>query len=412
MSAMRRPVPLPARGPDLRRRRAQRHARLVLRRRPLRPALDAAVAHGLALLAEGADLVDVGGESTRPGAHAGRRRRGAAAGCCRWSRALAAQGVALRSTPTAPSVAAAALDAGALVVNDVSGGLADPDMAAVVRDAGCPWILMHWRGAQRDHAAAGRYDDVVADVRAELLARVDAAVAAGVDRRQLVLDPGLGFAKTAAHNWALLAGSTALIELGLPVLVGASRKSFLGPLLAGPDGAPRPVDDREDADHRDHRALRGRGGLGRAGARGAGLGRRRPHRSRRSGGPRDAVPVTHRRPSAARARRPGPSRRLRLRAPRRAGLRRRRHPRGADPAAAASDDLADTVHYGELAQALAEVVAGEPVNLIETLAERLVDACLADERVPAATVTVHKPQAPIPLTFADVAVTIRRERFR
>ncbi len=120
-------------------------------------------------------------------------------------------------------------------------------MARVVREAGCPWILMHWRGHSASMQQSATYDDVVTDVRAELLARVDAAVAAGVDPAQLVLDPGIGFAKTGEHNWQLLARLDALIGTGLPVLVGSSRKSFLGRLLAAPDGTPRPVDDREDA---------------------------------------------------------------------------------------------------------------------------------------------------------------------
>ena len=125
--------------------------------------------------------------------------------------------------------------------------LADPAMASVVRDAHCPWILMHWRGHSEHMQDLARYDDVVKDVRAELLQRVDAAVAAGIDESRLVIDPGLGFAKTGAHNWALLAGLDSLVETGLPVLVAASRKSFLGTLLADADGTPRPVDGREDA---------------------------------------------------------------------------------------------------------------------------------------------------------------------
>jgi dihydropteroate synthase len=145
------------------------------------------------------------------------------------------------------SVAQAALDAGASVINDVSGGLGDPDMARVARDAGCPWVLMHWRGHSKSMRELAVYDDVVADVRSELLARVEAAVGAGVDPDQVLLDPGLGFAKTAEHDWALLHRLDRFAELGFPLLIGASRKSFLGRLLAGPDGTPRPVDEREDA---------------------------------------------------------------------------------------------------------------------------------------------------------------------
>jgi dihydropteroate synthase len=208
--------------------------------------VDDAVAHALRMRAEGADLIDVGGESTRPGAHRvdadeEQRRVLPVIG------ALVAAGVPLSIDTYRASVAAAALEAGVSVVNDVSGGLADPAMAAVVRDAGCPWILMHWRGHSATMDDLARYDDVVTDVRTELLARVDAAVAAGVDAGRLVIDPGLGFAKTAAHNWTLLAALDSFVELGLPVLVAASRKSFLGRLLAAPDGTLRPVDEREDA---------------------------------------------------------------------------------------------------------------------------------------------------------------------
>jgi dihydropteroate synthase len=139
------------------------------------------------------------------------------------------------------------LEAGALIVNDVSGGLADPHMAKVVGDAGCPWVLMHWRGHSREMTQLATYHDVVAEVCAELRERADAAIMAGVDETNLVLDPGLGFAKTAEHNWQLSAHLDAVIALGFPVLFGASRKSYLGKLLAAPDGTPRPVDQRESA---------------------------------------------------------------------------------------------------------------------------------------------------------------------
>jgi dihydropteroate synthase len=208
--------------------------------------IDAAVSHALEMHAQGADLIDVGGESTRPGAARvepdEETRR-----VLPVVRELAAAGVPLSIDTYRASVAEAALDAGVRVVNDVSGGLADPGMAAVVRDAGCPWILMHWRGHSDRMQELATYDDVVKDVRTELLARVDAAVDAGVDAAQLAIDPGLGFAKTGVHNWSLLAGLDTLVEVGLPVLVAASRKSFLGTLLAAADGTPRPVDDREDA---------------------------------------------------------------------------------------------------------------------------------------------------------------------
>ena len=206
----------------------------------------AAIAHGLAMHAAGADYVDVGGESTRPGAG----RVEAAEECRRVVpviRELSAAGVRTSVDTTRAEVAEAALHAGAVLVNDVSGGLADEGMARLVADAGVPWVLMHWRGHSREMYAAARYGDVVTEVCAELTARVEDVVAAGVRPAQLVLDPGLGFAKNADHNWALLGGLDRLVDLGLPVLVGASRKSFLGRLLAGPDGAPRPAEQRDAA---------------------------------------------------------------------------------------------------------------------------------------------------------------------
>jgi dihydropteroate synthase len=207
---------------------------------------DAAVRHGLAMAAAGADVVDVGGESTRPGADrvdADEEIRRVLLPV----RELAAAGVLVSIDTTRAAVAAAALDAGARIVNDVSGGLADPQMAKVVAAAEAPWVLMHWRGHSRDMQALARYGDVVADVRTELARQADAALAAGVEADRIVLDPGLGFAKTAEHNWTLLARLDELVALGFPVLVGASRKSFLGRLLAGPDGRPAPVPDRENA---------------------------------------------------------------------------------------------------------------------------------------------------------------------
>ncbi|WP_237493011.1 dihydropteroate synthase [Modestobacter sp. L9-4] len=205
-----------------------------------------AIEHGLAMHAAGADYVDVGGESTRPGAD----RVDADEECRRVVpvvRELAAAGVRVSVDTTRAEVAAAALAAGAELVNDVSGGLADQGMARLVAETGVPWVLMHWRGHSREMQAAARYGDVVTEVAAELTARVEDVVAAGVDPGQLVLDPGLGFAKNAEHNWALLAGLDRLVRLGLPVLVGASRKTFLGRLLAAPDGTVRPVEGREAA---------------------------------------------------------------------------------------------------------------------------------------------------------------------
>ena len=205
-----------------------------------------AVAHGLEMHTAGADFVDVGGESTRPGAD----RVDAEEECRRVLpviRELTVAGVRTSVDTTRAEVAEAAISAGATLVNDVSGGLADDGMAKLVAEAGVPWVLMHWRGHSREMYAAARYGDVVTEVCAELTARVEDVVAVGVAPEQLVLDPGLGFAKNTDHNWALLAGLDRLVGIGLPVLVGASRKSFLGRLLAGPDGTPRPAEGRDDA---------------------------------------------------------------------------------------------------------------------------------------------------------------------
>lgn len=207
--------------------------------------VDAAVAHGLALFGEGADLVDVGGESTRPGA----QRASVETELARVVpviRRLSASGVAISVDTMRAEVAAAAVAAGAVLVNDVSGGLADPAMLPAVADLGVDYVAMHWRGHSDHMADLAAYDDVVADVTAELAERLDAAVAAGVDPNRVILDPGLGFAKNAEHNWALLRGFDRLAALGRPLLVGPSRKRFLGELLAGPDG-PRPVRERDDA---------------------------------------------------------------------------------------------------------------------------------------------------------------------
>ncbi len=202
---------------------------------------DDAVRHGVALRAAGADLVDVGGESTRPGAV----RIDAATETRRVLPVvtdLVAHGVPVSIDTTRAAVAAAAIEAGAVLVNDVSGGLGDPDMGTVVAAARVPWVLMHSRGAADAHAG---YEDVLGEVRAELVARVDAAVLAGVDPALLVLDPGLGFAKNAGHNWTLLRRLDVLLALGFPVLVGASRKRFLGQLLADADGTLRPPAGRD-----------------------------------------------------------------------------------------------------------------------------------------------------------------------
>ncbi|MEU6265823.1 dihydropteroate synthase [Saccharopolyspora shandongensis] len=206
----------------------------------------AAVEHGIEMHRLGADIIDVGGESTRPGS----QRVDAATEIERVLpvvRELVAAGVPVSVDTTRAKVAAVTAEAGAAVINDVSGGLADPEMAHVAADTGLPWVLMHWRGHSKDMNSLAVYEDVVAEVRAELLRQVDVALAAGVAEGAIVLDPGLGFAKTGAHDWQLLQRLDAFVELGFPVLVGASRKRFLGRLLADADGKPRPPAGRETA---------------------------------------------------------------------------------------------------------------------------------------------------------------------
>jgi len=208
---------------------------------------DRAVEHGLALVAAGADIVDVGGESTRPGA----TRVDPVVEIARVNsvvKNLAAQGVTVSIDTMRSEVARAALENGASLVNDVSGGCADAAMGPLVADAGVPWVLMHWRPvlAAQPHQVPD-YDDVVREVRDELLAGVDRALAAGVAEQNLIIDPGLGFAKTGQHNWALLHALGEFVGTGIPVLVGASRKRFLGALLADDAGNPRPPEGRETA---------------------------------------------------------------------------------------------------------------------------------------------------------------------
>nr|WP_146905602.1 dihydropteroate synthase [Cellulomonas aerilata] len=207
---------------------------------------DDAVAHGLTLLEQGADLLDVGGESTRPGA--GRVPvDDELARVLPVVRALADRGAAVSVDTTRAEVARAAVEHGAVVVNDVSGGLADPGMHRAVADLGVVYVAMHWRGHADVMDSRATYDDVVADVRRELAERCAELATAGVRPDQVVLDPGLGFAKSGTDNWPLLARLDEIASLGRPVLVGASRKRFLGHLLAGPDGVPAPPLRRDAA---------------------------------------------------------------------------------------------------------------------------------------------------------------------
>lgn len=207
---------------------------------------DDAIEHGLSLLHDGADLIDVGGESTRPGATRPdaeeelRRVVPVVTG-------LAAAGARVSVDTMRPEVARAALEVGASMVNDVSGGLADPAMVPLVAAADVDFVVMHWRGHSVDMQDRAVYDDVVTDVCRELGQRVEAIVTAGVDPARLVLDPGFGFAKTAEHNWALLAGLGRIVDLGYPVLVGTSRKAFLGRVGRSDGQGSRAATQRDSA---------------------------------------------------------------------------------------------------------------------------------------------------------------------
>ncbi|MDQ0788381.1 dihydropteroate synthase [Streptomyces sp. B3I8] len=206
----------------------------------------AAVKHGLDLVGEGADLVDVGGESTRPGAtrvdEAEELRRVVPV-----VRGLASEGVVVSVDTMRARVAEQAVAAGAVLVNDVSGGLSDPAMVPVVAASGVPFVVMHWRGFLEGGNIRGVYGDVVTEVVDELHARVEAVLAGGVAPDRIVVDPGLGFSKDVDHDLALLARLDRVLGLGHPLLVAASRKRFLGRVLAGPDGAPPPARERDAA---------------------------------------------------------------------------------------------------------------------------------------------------------------------
>ena len=202
-----------------------------------------ALAHAERMAAEGADIIDVGGESTRPGAHRidAEQERSRVLPVVE---AMGPPGVPGSIDTMHPAPARAGVEPGAVLVNDVSGGLADPAMLPTVAELQVPYAVMHWRGHSDRMGRLTHYDDVVADVAGHLRARVAAAIAAGVGADRIVVDPGLGFAKEPRHNWTLLADLEAVVPDGMPVLVGASRKSFLGALLPGADGTPRPVGQR------------------------------------------------------------------------------------------------------------------------------------------------------------------------
>lgn len=211
---------------------------------------DAAIAHGRKLVDEGAQILDIGGESTRPGIvrtePAEELRR-----VLPVVRGLAGVGVPLSVDTMRAEVARTTIEAGASIINDVSGGLADPDMLSVAADLGVPYVVMHWRSHSTTMNDLAQYGDIVAEVAHELRGRVDAALAAGVSEANIIVDPGLGFAKSSEHNWALLRHLQVFERWGFPLLIGASRKRFLGQLLATTDAEgtrrARPPAERDHA---------------------------------------------------------------------------------------------------------------------------------------------------------------------
>ncbi len=189
--------------------------------------LEHAVQRGLQMIEEGVDIIDIGGESTRPGAERvspeEEERR-----VIPVIKALAGKGADISVDTMRASVARQAVEAGAVIVNDVSGGAADPEMFTTVADLGCKYTLMHWRGHSKDMNSQAHYDDVVKDVISEVTIQLDKALAAGIKRENIILDPGLGFAKDAEHNWQILNRVEEFTALGYPVLIGHSRKRFIG----------------------------------------------------------------------------------------------------------------------------------------------------------------------------------------
>lgn len=372
----------------------------------------AAVAHGRALVAQGARIIDVGGESTRPGStpvtpeEEQRRVLPVVA-------ALSASGIRVSIDTLHADTARAAIAAGASLINDVSGGLADPEMYRVAAQSQATLILGHWRGIP--DAAHGRsdYRDVVGEVRAELARLAAAAIDAGVGAERIVIDPCLGFDKTAAQGWQLLRELDRLRSLGFPVLVGISRKRMLGDLL---DALPHAGREGGGPHERDLATAVVSALSQRAGAWGV-----RVHdvpstvqamAVERAWGRADPPPTVAAHDRIAltgievfahhgvfdfeRER----GQRFLIDAELAVDLR----------AAAAGDDLGRTVHYGEVAGAVVEAVRRDPVDLIETVAERVAGAVLAFAGVRSARITVHKPEAPIDAVFADVSVTVVRSR--
>ncbi len=208
--------------------------------------VDRAVEQARLMRDSGADVIDVGGESTRPGAERIPLEQELTR-VLPVIETLKAEGITVSIDTMRADVAAAAVEVGAMLVNDVSGGRSDPAMHATVAELGVPYVLMHWRGHSDRMNELAVYDDPVRQVCEEIEQQIEFAVQAGIDRERIIIDPGIGFAKEADHNWALLRAMDAVNGLKQPVLVGASRKRFIGALLADADGEARDSDGRDVA---------------------------------------------------------------------------------------------------------------------------------------------------------------------
>lgn len=391
--------------------------------------IEAAIAQARLLVSQGATIIDVGGESTRPGATL-IPREVELARVIPVVRALAADGVTVSIDTLHAETAAAAVHAGAHYINDVSGGLHDPLMletaAKAGRETGALFVIGHWRGIPAIAHERSTYGDVVTEVRDELAARAQAAIDAGVHPSRIVLDPGLGFDKTSEQCWEILRRLGELRQLGYPVLIGASRKRMVIEALAG---VPEAAQVRGSRDHAT--------GVASAFAARAGAWGVRVHdvaatvtalaieRAWTGVDGAAAVPVSPAVPFLPAAQPAAlPTDRITL-----TGLEVFAHHGVFDferengqkffidaevavdlRPASAGDDLSSTVHYGELAEAIVAAVERDPVDLIETVAERVVDVALSFPAVAQARITVHKPDAPIEFPFADVSVTVVRDR--
>ena len=391
--------------------------------------LEAAVAQAETLVAQGADIIDVGGESTRPGS----TRVDPAVERARVMpviQALTARGIVVSIDTLNASTAAAAVSVGVDYINDVSGGLHDPEMLTVAARASqqldVTFIAGHWRGIPDPEHTRSAYADVVVEVRDALGMCAHNAINAGVAPDNIVLDPGFGFDKTGAQAWELLTNLEALTDLGFPVLIGTSRKRMLGEVLADVPEAARNLGlvherDLTTAVSSVLAAQKGAWGV----------------RVHDAAGTAQAMAVLRAFESApvhvseaetapvgvdAQAMTAKPLDRVTL-----TGLEVFAHHGVFDfereqgqrflidvdaavdlKAAASGDDLAATVHYGELAEAIVAAVAQDPVDLIETVAERVAHVTLGFSGVHSARITVHKPQAPIDAVFADVSVSVER----